>query len=247
MNIVERSDDWLIVTLDKGLPVWVHKNFIVVKGRKGLVTGSNVNARSVPLISTGTVVGQLNKAETLKVLDQQDDWYRVQSPRRFKGWVKKAEYDTKPIIRERNDVVSQAPTREQRAPAQQATAQLPSTAPANGDQTDVNDWLFSQDEQSMTMQLASFEDPTETAQFANNKQFKDDPKLRSLTSVRNGTEWTYFLYGNYSSREEAETAKSELNHQRAWIRSFGRLQENRCLSWKQQIPAPKELNKYCIR
>lgn len=243
LNIVERSSDWLIVTLDTGLPVWVHSNFINVNGSKGVVTGSNVNARSVPLISSGTVVGQLNKQEKVDVLDQKDEWYRVQSPTRFRGWAKRSEYNNPPAIESEAKTVSATPP----ASTAQATTNVQTNTTGNLNEADVNEWLFAQSEDNLTMQLASFDDPAKTAQFASERKFKDDKNLRQLTSIRAGIEWTYFLYGNYKTREEAENAKTEINQKRAWIRSFGRLQENRCLSWKQQIPAPRELNKYCVQ
>lgn len=269
LNIVENSSEWLIVTLDSGMPVWVHENFIEVNGKDGRVTGSNVNARSVPLIASGTVVGQLNKNEAVDVLDQQKEWYRVQSPKRFKGWAKVSDYNSKPTTIVETTVETTAQTRVQAESPAADVQTTPSNAQSSSDQSssdevaqadaqaeaapeitesaNVNEWLFAQDENNYTMQLASFDDPVKTAQFESNRTFRDNPQLKRLTSLRNGTLWTYFLYGNYNNREDVENAKKEINQKRAWIRTFGRLQEVRCLAWKQQIPAPSELNEYCIR
>ena len=240
LNVLETSKEWSVVSRDEGLPVWVHSNFIRVSNNRGTITGSNVNARSVPLVTSGTVVGQLNKDEVVDVLDQQKDWYRVQSPSRFKGWAKTAELN--------NDSANTTP---QAAASQNealiAKTQDSETAAQKKNDLGVNEWLFAQDVDSYTLQLASFNNPNETSAYETRHTFIDDPKLQRLSSISSGTQWTYFLYGSYDSKEKAEVAKIDLKQNRAWIRTFGRLQENRCLSWKQQIPAPSELNKYCVQ
>jgi len=240
LNVLESSKEWSVVSRDEGLPVWVHSNFIRVNNDKGTITGSNVNARSVPLVTSGTVVGQLNKDEVVDVLDQQKDWYRVQSPSRFKGWAKTAELNS--------DSANTSP--QAAAPQDQAliaNTQGSDTATQKKNDLSVNEWLFAQDINSYTLQLASFNNPDETAAYETRHTFIDDPQLQRLSSISSGTQWTYFLYGSYDSKEKAEVAKVDLKQNRAWIRTFGRLQENRCLSWKQQIPAPSELNKYCVQ
>ena len=251
LNVIEESNEWIVLTLDQGLPVWVHENFINATGRTGTITGSNVNARSVPLIASGTVVGQLNKNQVVSIISQQKEWYRVQSPKHFKGWAKTADFITKPIISASNKPLNQGQVASNGAPsATQTTSASTATSSQSGSDpvySDVNEWLFAQNERSYTMQLASFDDPAKTSQFASLKEFKDNPQLRTLTSERSGTQWTYFLYGVYNDRQAADTAKKDINQKRAWIRTFGRLQENRCLAWKQQIPVPSELNKYCVR
>ena len=107
LNVIEESNEWIVLTLDQGLPVWVHENFINATGRTGTITGSNVNARSVPLIASGTVVGQLNKNQVVSIISQQKEWYRVQSPKHFKGWAKTADFITKPIISASNKPLNQ--------------------------------------------------------------------------------------------------------------------------------------------
>ena len=234
LDVKSSGEEWTTVTSEYGFPVWVHQDYIVVSDDIGSIQGNSVNARSVPLITNGTVVGQLNDNETLVVLDKRNTWYRVMSPSRFKAWVKTEEYNR--TGEDQND--STAITNEARATRQNAILD-------NGNNND-NDWLFSQAADSYTLQLASFDDPEKIAEFVSRKKFLNNPNLHSFSSTsRDDIHWTYFLYGAYSSSESAKEAREEIKQKLAWVRSFGKLQQNRCVAWKKRIPTPKELNKYC--
>lgn len=257
ITLVERADDWVIVSREMGLPVWVHENFIDVNNKKadknGTITGSSVNARSVPLIASGTVIGQLDKDEKVDVIDKQNEWYRIQSPARFKGWAKTSEFDTKPVATQEptlagidtsaNESVQISVANDSKTDKAEPVKNL---SPVTPSVTQTNEWLFSQPEDNYTLQLASFDDPAKSAEFETRKKFNNDPNLRRLSSSRNGVEWTYYLYGSYASLLEAEDERERIKQGKAWIRSFGRLQQNRCLAWKKQVPAPSELNTYCV-
>jgi hypothetical protein len=94
--VVSKNNDWTKVTSRKGFPVWVHENYIEVSSKTGIISAESVNARSVPIITKGSIVGQLNKNETLTVLNKKGNWYRVQSPARFQAWVKTSELQNLP-------------------------------------------------------------------------------------------------------------------------------------------------------
>ena len=91
LQIVQRGAEWTSVRSRNGFPVWVSGDFVRADGNTGTITGSSVNARSVPIIINGTVVGQLDKNESVKILGQRGDWYRIMSPARFVAWVKTSE------------------------------------------------------------------------------------------------------------------------------------------------------------
>jgi len=239
LSAVSADSEWTEVTSENGFPVWVHRDYIEVSDNIGTVQGNAVNARSVPLITNGTVVGKLNDNETLVVLDKKDQWYRVKSPNRFKAWVKTEEFNRKePTKQEDQDpLTTDSVVQEQPVKAVQTRS-----APENSDD---NDWLFRQPADSYTLQLASLDDPAKVAAFKSRKKFQNNPNLRSFSSTSKDIVWTYFLYGAFDSSELAKQARSEIQQKLAWVRTFGRLQQNRCVAWKKQIPTPKELNKYC--
>jgi len=231
LSVTNAGEEWTEVTNENGFPVWVHQDYIIVSDDIGSIQGDAVNARSVPLITNGTVVGQLNNNETLVVIDKKEEWYRVISPNRFKAWVKTEEFNRKESQTNNNQV---------------AQDEVKPVTPSRVlDNDNDNDWLFSQAADSYTLQLASFDDQSKISEFASRKKFLNNPNLYSFTSTSQDIEWTYFLYGAYSSSESAKQARSEIKQKLAWVRSFGKLQQNRCVSWKKQIPTPKELNKYC--
>jgi len=235
LKVINSSPDWTEVTNGNGFPVWVHQNYIVVSDDIGSIQGNAVNARSVPLITSGTIVGQLNDNETLAVIDKKNAWFRVISPKRFRGWVKTDEYNRTGRTR----------TTSQTASNRANTINVPDVPLSNNASINDNDWLFSQPANGYTLQLASFDDRAKVAEFTSRKKFINNPNLHSFTSRSKDILWTYFLYGAFTSNEAAKQARIDINQKLAWVRSFGKLQQNRCISWKKQIPAPKELNKYC--
>jgi len=122
------------------------------------------------------------------------------------------------------------------------------TQAANDSSGSINDnnWLFSQQADNYTLQLASFDDPFKVDEFLSRSKFVDNPELHRFTATSKGITWTYFLYGSYSDRKAANQAQKDIKQKLAWVRTFGRLQQNRCLSWKTKLPTPPELNQYCL-
>lgn len=95
LKVVSRNKNWITVTSPTGLPVWMHGDYLQVSGNTAIVDGDDVNARSVPIISKGTVVGRLNRGVKVKVIDKQSNWFRVMSPANFKAWVKATDFNRK--------------------------------------------------------------------------------------------------------------------------------------------------------
>ncbi len=240
LELVSEDTPWSVVNSRAGFPVWVSKNFIRSDGQYGTITGSSVNARSVPLVTTGSVVGRLNKGERVEMLDERGDWYRVMSPKRFRGWVKTDDLRAslgKPIG------TTEAYAREETKPENNGQNALDAFA----HKLDNNEWLFDQEKTHYALQLASFSNPESTRRFVESLPFKDSADLRLFTTRSSeGVIWTYILYGNYSDDNAAKNARLELKQKRAWVRRFGVLQQKRCIAWKKELPAPKELNQFCI-
>lgn len=244
LDVTSQDQTWSVVSNNEGFPVWVSKNLIDKNGSQGVVTGSSVNARSVPLITTGSVVGRLNEGERVSIIDERDNWYRVHSPKRFKGWVKTDDLNT---------LLGKAGTKNASDKPQSTPSKNPAGASAlsvltdYADKLDNNEWLFNQDKAHYALQLASFSNPEATKRFINSLPFKDSPDLRLFTtSSSEGVQWTYILYGNFTDDDAAKNARLELKQKRAWVRRIGVLQQNRCIAWKKELPAPKELNEFCI-
>jgi len=240
IEVVEKSTPWSIVTSRTGFPVWVHGDFLSVFDSTATVTGDNVNARSVPIVTNGTVVGRLKRDESFTILDQRKEWYRVLAPARFKAWVKTQELE-----------ISALPLEEASSqPASEVvniqTSNTDTDTDTDTDTNNDNAWLFNQPADSYTLQLASFDNPEEINKFLKRSKFANSPELHRFTARNKDIAWTYFLYGAYTSKEDAEKAKEEISQKRAWVRNVGRLQQNRCVAWKKQIPTPKLLNTYCV-
>ena len=289
LKIIDKGPRWTTVSAADGFPVWVHSNFLKVNEDVGVVTATSVNARSVPLITQGSVVGRLDRGDTVTVLDKRGDWYRLHSPSRFKAWAKTEELEgylaavdqsEEPVVS--NDSSSSEPdtiepetetvtsTTDAQTSSDTLVSITASTTNTNNDaQTtqsaskkinikdnaslldlglplDDNNWLFSQPETNYTLQLASFSETEPMVRYVSSLPFKQSDQFHLFhTKSSNGTEWVYATYGSFADRDLAKAETERLGQSRAWIRKLGILQEKRCLGWKKQVPAPKELNKYC--
>lgn len=225
--IVKHVGMWTRVRHKKGFPVWVHKDFVSVNGSKATITGNVVNTRAVPLIIEGSIVGKLNKGDKVDVINETEKWYRVTSPSDFSAWVKTEE------LNKNQKTISNAPS----SPTQNTTQQ---TLKLNS-----NVWLFKQDPNNLTLQLASFDTIEGANKFISNSGLANDANLYKFTSTANNITWTYFLYGSYSNDTQAKEVQQSINTKDSWVRNIGKVQQNRCIAWKKQLPTPRELNMYC--
>ena len=241
INITQAGKDWSTVRSSVGFPVWVHGDFLRVNGNKGTVQGQAVNARSVPIVTNGTVVGKLNRGERVKVLEKRKQWYRIIAPTHFNAWVKTEDftYTYENTVRRKTKPNGWISSQSQVSPSIQMTPEK---------NVDIhNQWLFNQLPSNYTLQLASFDDSDKVAEFLSRAKFQNNPALHRFVSGGTNINWTYFLYGSYPSKDAAETAKISIKQKLAWVRTFGRLQQNRCVAWKTQLPTPKNLNRYCLK
>ena len=96
LPITAKSGDWCQVKLPNGATGWVAGWLVEIKqdagssqtvaGAQVTVTGEVVNIRSGPGTNYG-LVGQATKASVLPVLEQNNDWYKVQLSNGASGWV----------------------------------------------------------------------------------------------------------------------------------------------------------------
>lgn len=238
IEVIKRGKKWTSVRITDGFPVWVHGDFIKTQNDYATLIGDSVNARSVPIITQGTVVGKLNKGEKLLIVDAQGDWYRVISPVRFKAWVKTDNLDQLP-----KTIITQA-VKKSPVTASNYKIKKPSKKVTNKKSSN-NQWLFEQPGNYYTLQLGSFDTQEKVQLFLAQTKSLQQNLLKSFKAKGNNIEWTYFLYGSYSSKARAEEVKKEIKQDKALVRVFSKLTQNRCLAWKTQIPTPKALNKYC--
>jgi uncharacterized protein YgiM (DUF1202 family) len=231
LTITRAGSQWSSVKSNKGIPVWVRGDYLKLDrplanndSVLGRVTGDNVNTRSVPIVSSGTLVGRLNKGERLRVIDSRGKWYQVIGPTRFTAWVKTRDFS-----------VPAAKTR----PAFKQAPSKPDSRYSD------NQWLFQQKANDYTLQLGSFVGDTQTGNFLSSIDFSQSSNLHQLGSKIDNIQRTVFVYGAYKNRRLATDTKLKINQKQAWVRTIGGLQKNRCKQWQEQRPAPEELQWYC--
>ena len=270
ISVVKTTANWLRVRTDNGFPVWVHTDFVNVEGDTATITGNNVNARAVPLILRGSVIGQLFKGNKLQVLESKEEWIRLQSTTNFTAWIERSELDSlasqpesnvqqpalakteeKPVAVKQSAQSKPQATIVKTPPSQTQTAtELNKTVNSNEQYAfknirNDNNWLFGLPEKYFTIQLASFSADSELNTFLKNQSLTNDPNVKQFISNRNGIEWKYLLYGSYINREAAEKTKAGKKFKNAWVRKVSQIRKNRCIAWKTILPTPKELQTYC--
>jgi TPR repeat protein len=225
LKITEVGSQWSGVTSKTGIPVWMHGDYLKLdralpsQGNVlGSVTGDNVNTRSVPIVSPGTMVGRLNKGERLKVIEKRDDWYRVIGPTRFIAWVK---------------------TRDLNAPATKQAVSKPGSSPRD------DEWMFLQEASDFTLQLGSFVGVAKAQEYMRSIDLSQRSNLHQLGSKADGKQRNIFIFGSYKNRQLAENTRLKIKQEQAWVRTLGGLQKNRCKQWREQQPIPEEHQRYC--
>ena len=241
LKIVETGDVWTSVTT-KGMPVWVHSNFIeldsdntkTISNTNGIVTADQVNTRTEPEITNDNIVGRLNIGESIKIIGKRPPWYQAISPARFIAWVKTSEFE------KRGNININSPTTEKTF-----IEKVPVTADISTLDNTQNGWLFRQNKDYYTLQLASIYNADQVPEFLEHNNLSGNSNLRRIDDSSNGTILITFLYGVYTDKITAQNIRQSINQPRALIRTWGELQRNRCFAWKAQRPSPPELNQYC--
>lgn len=233
LTVTKAGSQWSSVKSNTGIPVWMHGDYLKLDrplanngSVMGRVTADSVNTRSVPIVSSGTLVGRLNKGERLRVIEKRRKWYRVIGPTRFTAWVKARDFST--------------PT----AKARSALKREQAASKPNSRYSD-NEWLFQQKATDYTLQLGSFVGDTQTGYFLSSIDFRESSNLHQLGSNIDDIQRTVFVYGAYKNRRLATDKKVQIDQKQAWVRTVGGLQNNRCQQWREQRPTPEELRRYC--
>jgi TPR repeat protein len=250
LKIAKAGSQWSSVKSKTGIPVWMHGDYLKLDRALpsqgsvlGSVTGDNVNTRSVPIVSSGTLVGRLNKGERLKVIEKRDDWYRAIGPTRFIAWAKTPDLgaisvEAEPPFRAM-PVVEAKPAAISATPAGKQAASKPDSRPRD------DEWLFLQNASDFTLQLGSFVGVAKTQEYLQLIELNQRSNLHQLGSKTGGKQRTVFVFGAYKSRQLAKNTKKKIKQEQAWVRTLGGLQENRCKQWREQQPTPEEHQRYC--
>ncbi len=83
---------WLIVESSTGFTAWVYKKFVKNQFGYGKVIAENVIARSKPIVNNDTKFNVFRKGEVVRILKDDDKWYKVVLPPKFKAWVRKSDW-----------------------------------------------------------------------------------------------------------------------------------------------------------
>ena|GEM_PF-2045856 len=86
VTVVGQSKGWYKVKLPKKASVFIHKTNVTRKDATAIVNKDKSNVRTAATRSS-TVIGQLNKGATVKVVKEYLDWYEIETPNNTFGWI----------------------------------------------------------------------------------------------------------------------------------------------------------------
>ncbi len=87
--VVEASYDWRKIKLPVSAKAYVSASYIKDLGDgTGEVIGNRLNIRASAL-PTSSIIGQLKKGESVRIVEKKADWFRIEPPDQSFGWVAK--------------------------------------------------------------------------------------------------------------------------------------------------------------
>jgi hypothetical protein len=88
VEVLHQNVPWSRIKVPGGLVIWVHQDFVELKGKVAIVKTSRLRARPLPSTSGNShPVGKLQQGDSLDVLDRENDWLKVLAPETLGAWV----------------------------------------------------------------------------------------------------------------------------------------------------------------
>ncbi len=126
IEVVRKLYDWYKIRLPKTAPSFIKKDLVIFIGDKtAKVLKDNVNIRLFPSESSW-ILGRANKNEVVNILQEQEEWYKIEPVNNSFGWIHQNFVDkattinkteeiklTQGITRKENKIVSENPVLEE--------------------------------------------------------------------------------------------------------------------------------------
>lgn len=88
VSVLETVDEFSRVSWSGGVEAWIFGKFLEVADTNGRVTGDSIRVRVLPSMGkSAAVVGHLNKDQIVRVLAEENGWYRVEIGNSNTGWI----------------------------------------------------------------------------------------------------------------------------------------------------------------
>jgi len=84
---VSEKYGWTEVELSTDIRLYISRDYISQKGSLGIINADRVNVRAAPSLNAA-VLGQLNKEDTVSIINSNVDWIEIAAPKGFTGWTK---------------------------------------------------------------------------------------------------------------------------------------------------------------
>lgn len=88
VKILDKRYSWFKITLPKTAYVYINKDYVDAADEEGIgtVNAANVNLRAGP-DTKYSILGQVSKPEKVKVLSEDEGWYKIEPSPGAAGWI----------------------------------------------------------------------------------------------------------------------------------------------------------------
>ncbi len=94
VEIVNKTNGWIKVKLAAGLPAWILAGHADISGGRAVISKLETRLYVEPEIGPEIYkLGTVSKGESLRIMESERDWIRVESPLRFSGWMRETDVD----------------------------------------------------------------------------------------------------------------------------------------------------------
>lgn len=89
VEVVKELYGWYRVRLPKTAPSFIKKNLVaIIDGKTAKVIKDNVNIR-LKASESSPILGKADKNEVINILEENEEWYKIEPPNNSFGWVNK--------------------------------------------------------------------------------------------------------------------------------------------------------------
>ncbi len=237
VDIVGTQSGFAEITIPGGIPVWIPDTSVRLRGQEVVIEASRVRARLQPDAQDANqtrarILGIIPQGSVLRLVQKQGEWLRVVAPEWITGWI---ETDTleNPRFLGGLDQIWQRQSKtlvagylreeivELVVEPRRSDADLTGTGVEND-----NKWLFDSSSGKFTLQLFSMQNRASARSLFSSLNNKG----QFFSTVVNGDQWYFMLFGKFQTAEAAAAVADTLPRwaRESRVRSLGSLQINRC-------------------
>ena len=96
VQVLKKSNGWINIRPERGLPLWIEENVMEVSGKQGVVSVLEAGIFVAPDLDPEVYkAGTVTKGEKLPILNRKQGWLLIEAPQRFSGWMREEDVEVR--------------------------------------------------------------------------------------------------------------------------------------------------------